>query len=320
MSRTARPGARRRGRRSRRPPLVAGAGPDARLQDNAPPTYTVHQRRHPLGHLRQVPQGSVALAGHLADEPRGRSAIRTCIYPGDVIRPRLRRRPAAAVARRRRPANRPAVARHGAQRARSTAEAIPSIPPGDIEPYLSRPLVTGARRPAGARPRSSPAATATAWSAATSDRVYVVGVDAKAGRPLATCTARSGAIRLLDRTGRALGFEYRVSSAPARSSASPRSRRMRDRRTRRRRSCIGDRLRAGRRASASSTTCRTRRTRDIDGRIIADSTRHGRARAAARSSRSTRARPTASTSAPCSRSTGGVAPIRDPRPNKRSSR
>ncbi len=55
------------------------------------------KRRHPLGHLRQVPQGPVALARHLADEPRPDQESAPDLS-GRRRPARLRGRPAAAVA------------------------------------------------------------------------------------------------------------------------------------------------------------------------------------------------------------------------------
>ena len=40
------------------------------IADNAPSTLHGAKRRHAVGHRRQVPQGAVALAGSVADEPR----------------------------------------------------------------------------------------------------------------------------------------------------------------------------------------------------------------------------------------------------------
>jgi hypothetical protein len=92
---------------------------------------------------------------------------------------------------------------------RSTAldrEAIPSIPPGDIEPFLSRPLVTG---PDGLKGAAEIVAGRDRERVVRGegDRVYVVGIDPKAGdlwhiyRPV-------GAIRSHDLKEQ-LGYEYR---------------------------------------------------------------------------------------------------------------
>jgi hypothetical protein len=164
--------------------MVAGTaaawGQDVRLADNAPQSYTVEQIRNP----------------HL-------------IYPGDVVRldyvdgqPRLSlARGDGAAGGRDTLRLSPTV--------RSTAldrEAIPSIPPGDIEPFLSRPLVTG---PDGLKGAAEIVAGRDRERVVRGegDRVYVVGIDPKAGdlwhiyRPV-------GAIRSHDLKEQ-LGYEYR---------------------------------------------------------------------------------------------------------------
>ena len=131
------------------------------------------------------------------------------IYPGDVVnldfvdgKPRLSL------------AGGPGAAAGGRETlrlsptARSTPldrEAIPSIPPGDIEPFLSRPLVTGPRGSRGRRDRRRPRPRRVVRG--EGDRVYVVGIDPKAGdlwhiyRPV-------GVIRSHDLKEQ-LGYEYR---------------------------------------------------------------------------------------------------------------
>jgi hypothetical protein len=86
------------------------------------------------------------------------------------------------------------------------AAAIPSIPPGDLEPYLTRPLITG---PEGL--------TGTAEIVAgrdrervirgQSDKVYVVGLDPKAGDTWHIYRPGKPLISL--DTGEILGFENR---------------------------------------------------------------------------------------------------------------
>ena len=107
----------------------------------APDRYVGEEGRHALGHRGQVPQGSVALADIWR---MNRKEIKNphWIYPGDVVvflpaRPTASRRSRRARARAR---DGPRVAQSGRRPGR---RRHPSIPPGDIEPYLTRPLVTG---------------------------------------------------------------------------------------------------------------------------------------------------------------------------------
>ena len=129
------------------------------------------------------------------------------IYPGDVVnldyvdgQPRLSIAQSAAGPRE--------TLRVGPT-ARSTPldrEAIPTIPPGDIEPFLTRPLVTG---PDGLKDAAQVVAGRDRERVvrAQGDRIYVVGIDPAAGglwhiyRPI-------GAIRSHDLKDQ-LGFEYR---------------------------------------------------------------------------------------------------------------
>ena len=98
------------------------------------------------------------------------------IYPGDVVRlDYVDGQPQLTLAR----ATRSCCRRRRACR-RSTAQAIPSIPPNDIEPYLTKPLVTG---PSGLydsaqilRGRERERVIRGAG-----DVVYVLGIDQKAG-------------------------------------------------------------------------------------------------------------------------------------------
>jgi len=179
-----------------------------RVADNAPQSYTV-QRGDTLW----------GISGKFLKDPwrwpdvwrLNRDQIRNphLIYPGDVVRldyvdgqPRLSLAAAGGT-----PGARETL--RISPTVRSTPldrEAIPTIPPGDIEPYLSRPLVTsdeglkGAAEIVAGRDRDRVVR-------GDGDRIYVVGILPEAGalwhiyRPV-------GPIRSLNLRDQ-LGFEYR---------------------------------------------------------------------------------------------------------------
>jgi len=180
------------------------AAQDLRLADNAPQTYTVQKGDT----LWDISGRFLRDAWRWPDVWRmNRDQIRNphLIYPGDVIRlDYVDGQPQLSIA-----SGGPRESVRLSPSTRATPldrEAIPTIPPGDIEPYLSRPLVTG---PEGLRDSAEIIAGRDRDRVirGDGDRVYVVGIDAKAGdlwhmyRPV-------GPIRSLDRKS-TLGFEYR---------------------------------------------------------------------------------------------------------------
>ena len=85
------------------------------------------------------------------------------------------------------------------------ATAIPSIPPGDIEPYLSRPLVTDTAGLSGAA--LFVAARDSRLARGAGDYLYAVGIDQKAGN--LWFIYRPGAVLRSYDSGELLGYEQR---------------------------------------------------------------------------------------------------------------
>jgi hypothetical protein len=187
------------------------AAQELRVADNAPQSYTVQKGDTLWG-----------ISGKFLRDPwrwpdvwrLNREQIRNphLIYPGDVVRldyvdgqPRLTLAAAGGAGARDTVRLSPSV--------RSTPldrEAIPTIPPGDIEPFLSRPMITGLDGLKGAaeivagRDRSR-------IVRGEGDRIYVVGVDTASGdlwhvyRPVGP--VRSHNLK------EQLGYEYRYLGA-----------------------------------------------------------------------------------------------------------
>jgi len=180
---------------------------EVRVADNAPQTYTVQKGDTLWG-----------ISGKFLRDPwrwpdvwrMNRDQIRNphLIYPGDIVRldyvdgqPRLSLAQGGATGARETLRVAPTV--------RSTPldrEAIPTIPPGDIEPFLSRPLVTG---PDGLKGSAEIVAGRDRERVVRGegDRIYVVGIEPAAGalwhiyRPIGPIRSHN----LKDQ----LGFEYR---------------------------------------------------------------------------------------------------------------
>jgi|SoiMethySBSTD1v2_1073268.scaffolds.fasta_scaffold540450_2 hypothetical protein len=186
---------------------AAAADEPPRLVDNPPSNYTV-QKGDTLW----------AISGRFLRDPwrwpdvwrMNRDQIRNPhrIYPGDVIvlemtadgTPRLAMQPRAGG---------PGGQARLSPSTRVTAldaEAIPSIPPGDIEPFLAKPLITGSEGLVGSaeivagRDRDRVVR-------AQNDRVYAVGVDRKRGD--AWYIYRPGKALVSLDTGEILGYENR---------------------------------------------------------------------------------------------------------------
>lgn len=179
---------------------------DVRVAPNAPQSYTVQKGDTLWG-----------ISGKFLRDPwrwpevwrLNRDQIRNphLIYPGDVVRldyvdgqPRLSLASATSG---------PRETLRISPTIRSTPldrEAIPTIPPGDIEPFLTRPLVTG---PEGLKGSAEIVAGRDRQRVVRGegDRIYVVGVD-PAGGALWHIYRSAGPIRSHDLKEQ-LGNEYR---------------------------------------------------------------------------------------------------------------
>ena len=222
----------------------ARAGPGHPVADNAPPTLYGAKRRHPVGHLGQVPQGPVALARRLADEP-GADQQSPPDLPGRRRRARLhRRRQAALVARpggagattAARGRHRPRDAARARRAARSAGD--PEHPAGRHRAVPDAPARHRTRRAARGAARSSRAATAIAWCAA---KATASTSSASIRRTATSGTSTARASRSLSTRRRACWATRTGTSARRASSGSPTSPRCRSS-TPRRKIIIGDRL------------------------------------------------------------------------------
>ena len=296
---------RRRGARFSARPAVAAA--DARGLQNRVPD---HLRRCDKGDTLWGIAGKflkdpVALARGLADEPR-RDQEPAPDLPGRRDRARPRRVRAAAAH-----AERPSTRLSPTVRIEAIdAEAIPSIPPGDIDAVPVEAAGHGTRRPRERPARSLPARDDRVIRGDERHRLRARR-RRQDGRPLATSTAPAARWR------RSTPARCSATSSGTSAPASRALRRGLDRADHERDGGDPARRPAGAdpRRSASSTTPRTRRTSPSTAASsppARDSTEVG---PRLHRHASTGAAPTASTWAPCSRSTARSADIVDPRPS-----
>ena len=164
-------------------PLLFAAAPvgaeEIQLQENRPDQLHRAEGRHALGHLGQVSQAAMALARHLAHEsrPDQESALD---LPGRRRLARQGRRRVATVGRQRgarRSATCACRRRSGSTRFRP--RPFPSIPAGDLTPYLTQPIITGPDGLPGAA--KIIAARDNRVVRGEGDSVYAISIDEKPG-------------------------------------------------------------------------------------------------------------------------------------------